>query len=251
MDETEWKGSCTMARTKLRWNLLSIAAICLLVAVAPVAGAGGWESGRWGGADAHFNSEGRGVSWFGALSPDLGGLNEKLEANGFKPLGGSVVLVGGGGYGAWDTWRLGGFGGGGALSSKEGAKRAELSMGLGAMHFARVIPLGGVQLELGAILGGGGATLTLSEGEPADADEAIGKRFDTVVDRGFFLAGPSVGARIDLTRYIGLELSAGYLYTFGSWTHRASDEKLTGLPDLNGGFITFGITFGGHGVRRR
>lgn len=245
------KGRCELVRSKLQRNIVSIAAICLLLAVAPVAAAGAWEGAGWGGSKAYLNSEGRGFSWIGALSPDLGDLNSKLEANGFAALDGTVLLFGGGGYGAWESWRLGGFGGGGMLASEKGAKRSELSMGFGALQVARVLPLGGVQLELGAIMGGGGATLTLSDGTPADADEAIGDRFDTVMDRGFFLVGPSVGARIDLTQHLGLQLSAGYLHTLGEWTHRGSDAKLGGLPDLNGAFISVGLTFGGYGVRRR
>lgn len=232
-------------------RLAALAAVCLaLLASVPafgVAPAGAWPAGQ-----VEWNSEGRGFGWIGTLAPELGALNDRLEAWGFPRLGGVVTLFGGGGYGAWENWHLGGFGAAGMLASREGPKRTELSLGFGALRAARVWPLGGVQLELGAVVGGGGATLILSEGEPADIDEALGNRFDTVIDAGFWLAGPSVGARIDLAPHVGLIVSAGYIHTLGiGWEHRGSGAKLSGLPDLNGAFLQVGIAVGGHGVRRR
>lgn len=220
-------------------------AVCLaLLAPAPALGASP-------ATGAHWNSEGRGYQWVGALMPGLDELNDRLEVWDFPKLRGTVVMFGGGGYGAWENWRIGGFGAAGALASREGLKRAELSLGFGGLQVVRVWPLGGVQLELGILAGGGGSTLMLSEGKPEDLDDAFGNRWDTVIDSGFLFAGPSAGARIDLAPHIGLIVSAGYIYTVGGWEHRGSQAELSGLPDLNGAFFQVGLTLGGHGVRRR
>lgn len=239
-------------RFKGGWRavLITVCIAALLLAAAPAAGASGWHGG-WRQRDAYLSSEGRGGSWVGVFRPDLGDLNSKLQANGFGTLEGTMLLFGGGGYGAWETWRIGGIGGGGAVASQSGTKRAELSMGFGAVQVARVWPMDGTQLELGLLLGGGGASLVLSHAAPASSDDAIANPHDTVIDQGFFLVGPSVGARIDLTRHIGLELSAGYLFTFGDWEHRGSETQIGGLPGLDGAFISVGVTFGGYGARRR
>lgn len=231
-------GYHTTLGSKYRWSFitrfLSTVVLCLLLVALPQVSAAKGPS-----------SEGRGGSWIGWFMPDLTDFNDKLESNGLPTLDGTFTLYGGGGYGEWNNIRLGGFGGGGSLAKEEGAKRSELSMGFGGVHAARVWTLDKIKLEVGAVVGGGGATIVLSDGTPSSGDDAIVNPYDTVIDRGFFLVGPSLGARLNVTDLMAVHLSAGYLHTIGDWKHRNAKTTLSGFPDLNGSYISIGFVFGG------
>lgn len=233
---------------KTRLNvILTLGALLVMFGTASYAGAQSFA----GDAD-QFRTEGRGYFWTGLFTPDLDAFNQKASLEGFPTLDGSLTVYGGGGYGASKRWHIGGFGGGGNFVAREGVKRSELSIGFGAAHIARVWPMGGMRVELGAVMGGGGASLLLSDGTPASGDDALSNRYDTIIDQGFFLVGPSIGAHIDLTDHMGFQITAGYLQTInGSWKHRNGDVHLTGLPDLNGSFVSIGFTFGGRSLHRR
>lgn len=190
-------------------------------------------------------SEGGGGPWIGLFTPDLKDFNNKLDANGFPTVDGAITLFGGGGFGIVNDVRIGGFGGGGALVAKEGGKRTELSVGFGGTQVAYVWSMDRFNLEVGGMFGGGGSTIVLSDGTPASGDDAISDRYDTVIDRGFWLLGPSVGARWNFTDHVAMQMSGGYIHTIGDWKHRSGNSELAGFPDMNGPYFTIGIVFGG------
>lgn len=191
---------------------------------------------------------GRGYSMFGVLVPDLADLNAELKKSGLAPLDGAVFMGGGGGYGGLNNWVFGGFGGGAEMSAaSSGGKSTEMSIGFGLWEVARLWRAGKYTFHAGAMLGLGGATLIVSEGGPKDVQEALTPGFDTVLDAGFGLAGPTAGIEVDLTPYFSLGLKAGYLTAFGdAWRHRSSGEKLSGLAGgFKGPFVSVSIGAGG------
>lgn len=184
---------------------------------------------------------GSGAGW----QPEFAGFNELLKDHGFAPFDRPVLVSTGGGYISVGGWRVGGFGGEGEAATKKGANFAQVKASLGAGHIARTLRLGRrTSLDVGMFVGGGQATLVLSEGSPSTIEEAVKNRHDTVLDTSFMLAGPVVGLQHNLWGWLSLRLEAGHLYTLGWWKHSASGEKIAGGPGLSGPYvaITTGFT---------
>lgn len=195
--------------------------------------------------DRRGNVDGWGAGGFalGALKLDLGGLNAKLEANGFAPLNETVFIIGGGGSGGTKDWTIGGFGGGGEVTSVKDGRTASLSIGFGGMHVQRYTYVGSLALSGGLMLGGGGAEIRRSTGSPNDADAAIGHSYDTVLSSGFMALAPTAGVRIPLNEWIHLQAEGSYLFTVGKWEHLG--KTITDLPSISGPMFRVGLLFGG------
>jgi len=178
---------------------------------------------------------------------DLEGLNQILLANGYGPLDNAVFLLGGGGFGGLiNDVRFGGLGAGGEVSSILGEKVATLSVGFGGFLVERGIFAGDrYSLALGAIVGGGGADLTLLDHRASSFEDAIKNPPNTSLTRGFFGIETYVGIDFALLDWIMLKVNLGYLWTFGGpW--KQDGLPLPGPPQsLNAPIIQVMITFGG------
>lgn len=206
-------------------------------------GAGSRAEKDWIGA-----SYGSGGWLFGVFAPNLKHLNDKLTEHGFGTFDGPMLIFGGGGSATTDTWRIGGFGGAGRMSAHTDAgHHAALSMGFGVSEFSRVWwSTAETRLLAGIMVGGGGASLQLSDDGPDSADDAFKDRYDTLIERGFALVGPSVGVEWDISRHIDFQLKAAYLFSFaGPWKHSATGKALSDLSGFTGPFLSIGLSFGG------
>lgn len=180
----------------------------------------------------------------GVFAPRLDSLNIYLQAHGFEPFFELMPLQGGGVYFMQDGWKVAGIGDGGQTSTKKGSKYARMSVGLGALHVARSLRLGASSsVEIGGLLGGGGATLHLSDGHPPTFPDAIAHRNDTVMYNTFLLVGPTVSAQFDLWKHVGFRMEAGHLYTYGAWAHAATGKAIRGGPRLSGPYFSFVFEF--------
>lgn len=247
-----------LAVGRLHWNvaltlfgllLITLSAAMPVAAMAPskdglrygTSSDEGWEAGQWS-----TDVWALGGWWFGAYAPELGNLNDQLMDNGFDPFPETLGFFGGGGAGVRNGWYIGGFGGYSEITSSKQQKRAQLKIGLGGAEFARSLFIGRSQLQIGTILGGGNASLTLLDPTPDTAHPGFQNRFDTRFERRFFLVGPTVGAYVPLSDFFGFHLKAGYIYDLaGKWTYADRHDAISGLPTFSGTFVSLGFTFGG------
>ena len=185
------------------------------------------------------------VGWFMSAAgwlPDFGSLNDTLEDHGFARLDKPALLSAGGGYFSVDGWRIGGMGGQGAADAQKGANFAQLEASFGGGHFARALRLGRhTSLDVGALFGGGRATLILSQGSPSTIEEAVQNRYDTVLATDFAVVGPVVGLQYNLWGWLAFRLEVGHLFTLGSWTHSTRGSKVIGGPSLTGPYVSFTV----------
>jgi len=178
---------------------------------------------------------------------DLSALNQILEANGYGPLADRAFLMGGGGFGGEvQGLRFGGLGAGGEVSSVLGEKVAKLSLGFGGLFVERGLFAGErYSLSVGAVIGGGGADLTLLDHRLGSFEEAIAEPSGMRFTRGFFAVETHLGLEISLLDWLMLKVNAGYLWTFGGpWQQEGS--LLPGPPEsLNAPLVRVMIAFGG------
>jgi hypothetical protein len=228
-----------MRRASLRW--LSVALI-----VTALTGTALADEPKYG-----FGGGGPG---FGLFMPDLTEINEFVEAAGFVPFEGEMFLVGGGGRGGLVPGPVGGGAGWGAwIESRQANLGAEFGVGLGGLDLGFAV--GGDErsvLTLGALFGGGGAELILTE-YPLVVYAALAPRgiivepTRQVYDSAFALVSPYVDVQIQLLDWIGLGVRAGYtlpLFELNWW-----DEGPLDPPSLapSGPYVCFSLVFGGIG----
>lgn len=182
---------------------------------------------------------------------DLASLNGVLEANDYAPLSEEMRFFGGGGGGGLvQGFRFGGFGGNGEVVSvnTENGKRAALSLGFGGFLLSYgLASLGPADLTLGSLIGGGGATLTLTAHRPERFEDAVARATNTVLTRGFFAVQPQTSLGVPVLSWLSLRISAGYLLTVGSdW--ELDGIELPGPPEhFHAWSVSVMVEFGGRG----
>lgn len=181
-------------------------------------------------------------------------------------------IFGWGGYGmghVGDGWRIGG-GGHGAYAISDGVYTAsdgdkynrtlEMDLGMGGFMF-EYSPwmIGPVNFGVGAMLGGGGVSIVMSQdtgtytwsdlinqyaGDPVD-----GENIRTEVHSGFLVAEPYVTMRVHLLDWMALMASGGWTLTsLQSDEWMFNERELIGDGpdlDLNRPFVRVGLVFGG------
>lgn len=176
-------------------------------------------------------------------------LNTALNDAGYAPLPDGLLLKGGGGGGGLlRGFRFGGYGAGGEVYSASGGKRAMLSVGYGGFWLSYGLASeASYDLSVGLLIGGGGATLKLTDHQPEDFEDAIGRPANTVLDRGFFALRPDVNVGVPVLPWLSLNVSGGYLVTLGDdWSHEGT--TLPGPPaSFSGWTVHVMIQFGGRG----
>jgi len=185
----------------------------------------------------------------GWMALDVAELNAALEDAGYAPLPeGMLFMGGGGGGGLLQGFRFGGYGAGGDVRSAAGEKSATLSIGYGGFWLSYgLVSAARYDLSAGLMIGGGGATLKLTDRQPASFEDALGQPANTVLDRGFFALRPDANVGLQILPWMSLNVSGGYLLTFGDdWSHQGT--ALPGPPaSFNAWTIQVMLQFGGRG----
>ncbi len=136
------------------------------------------------------------------------GLDDLARDFGVPGLGGFAMGVGGGGYAIFSNARIGGLGAGASVSSTEivGGIEHKLTVefGYGGFLAEYVKHHERFNFSVGCLLGGGGYTVKLAEGEDERKEE-----------KGFFCLEPCIGAGIRLVHFAWLQGWVGYLFAPG------------------------------------
>jgi len=159
------------------------------------------------------------------LEANLGAINDLLRVNGFDEINDEYIpLMGGFGMGnVGNGWFIGGAGYGyekkDKISVEGGQRRYRLDIGFGGMTVNKKLPLTkNILVDLGLLVGGGGATLEMRErtGEYSwDISFDDNANFSSIEYRkGFFVYRPSVGLMVRLTPWMGIHGSVGYNGTY-------------------------------------
>lgn len=178
---------------------------------------------------------------------DIAELNAALESANYAPLPDGLLLKGGGGGGGMlQGFRFGGYGASGEVRSVSGEKTAILSVNYGGFWLSYgLVSEASYDLSAGVMIGGGGADLRLTDHPPENFADAVGRPADTLLSRGFFALRPDVNVGIQVLSWASLNVSGGYLVTFGDdWSHQGT--ALPGPPtSFNSWTIQVMVQFGG------
>ena len=215
--------------------------VCTVIALAGAAWAAEPEFAFGGG--------GPGVGLFQA---DLADINAFVESAGFPVFDGHPILVGGGGRGGVAPGlTYGGAGWGMWIEAEAGALHAEYGAGLGGFDLG--FAFGADEhslLTIGALIGGGGAELMLTEkavvtNEGRSPAGIVVEPTRQVYDSAFALVAPYVDIQIQLLDWMGLGIRAGYVLPLFelNW----EDTGPLDAPDLAlpGPFVRLSLVFGG------
>lgn len=173
-----------------------------------------------------------GGSQISLLKLSYGNLNDVLQGYGFEPLSEWAVLWGGGGIGGMISGvRVGGYGAGGDITSLTGdGEKAALSMGFGGLVVENgVYHNGKTDIAVGAMIGGGGATLQLKR-------PLAGGVQKQEFSKGFLILEPRVNVHYQIVEWVGVELIASYMLTHDfdqKWS--INNQTVTGPFHFNGG----------------
>jgi hypothetical protein len=268
---------------------LFLAALLLTLAFAPVTGLAqnwDWDAAQtddedqeedddyrwktWKTHRSHGGFSGYGGFYFNAQTFESDNLDKLARAMDLDEFDSFVPQWGGWGMGhVGGGWRLGGGGHGGTMISDgvftatDGSlynRTLEIDMGMGGFMF-EYSPwmVGPVNFGMGAMIGGGGVSVIMSQdsgtytwedlngqykGDPSD-----GENIRTQIDQGFFIAEPYVTVRVHILDWMALSGSAGYTITsFQADGWEFNEDTLSGDgPDIdfNKPFYRVGLVFGG------
>ena len=181
----------------------------------------------------------------GWLPVDIASLNSSLTGQGFPELKDNVVLHGVNGMVQLsEKVDIGGIALGNATTSIDGDRisKYSFSYGGGVLNYS-VQQDSFYDIRIGAMLGGGRATLFLRENANLDFDDAIVNFQQTVMRRSFISIQPQVELVLTPTKWLKLRGTAGYLLTLdGGWEQHG--VSLSGPPDsLSNVIASFGVEF--------
>ncbi len=226
----------------MRFKRLGVCTIAVL-AVSMAAGACSAQAGGGGNA-------------VGYLFLKLDDLNQELTGAGFNEMPKGMVVWGGYGVGEIGDgkWSIGGVGGRGSATSpaSEGTppKTASLEIGYGGVLVQyNVWRSDKASLGVGAVLGGGAATLTTKQGAIADFDELLGAGNSASLWRLYLMAQPQASITFPASTFADVRIAGGYSFFYApiGWLDGMNFKnaidgplKTMGIP-----FIEVGIAFGG------
>jgi len=202
-------------------------------------------------ADAQIGFGGGGPG-LGLYMPELTQVNAFLEDAGFPQLDGDLLLIGGSGRGGVvPGLTYGGAGWGAWIESDTGTRHADYGIGLGGFDLGYAV--GGDAhsvLTLGAVMGGGGAEVVLTEHPVSSSDGwnpegIIVEPTRQIYDSAFVFVAPYVDMQIRLLPWMGIGLRAGYLLPFLELN--GQDDGPLDAPDLAlpGTYVRLSVVFGG------
>lgn len=219
--------------------------VCMIAAAALILAVAGVGSAQVGGG-------GNSVGWVFLNVDDL---NESLVDAAFNKLPGGMLTWGGHGLvGLGDSrWSIGAWGAGGEAMSEptdeEEPKTATLALNYaGIMVEYGVVSTPKTHVGLGAVLGGGMASLATKRGMISDFDEALGAASSATVWRPYLLAQPQASIAFPLSKVIDVTITGGYSFFYSptGWMDGMSFRdsfdgpmKTAGLP-----FVQLSFSFG-------
>jgi len=228
-----------MRHTGSQWLLIGL----IVTALAGIALAEEPEYGFGGGGPG-----------LGLFMPDLSEINAFVEGAGFPALEGNLFLIGGDGRGGVVPGPMfGGSGWGAWIESEHEHLHAEYGLGLGGFELGFAI--GGNErsvLSIGAVMGGGGVELILTEYAPIVLKDyaprgIVVEPTRQIYDSGFAFVDPYVDMQIQLLAWMGFGVRAGYLLPLFELNWR--DEGPLDAPPLapSGLYVRLSVVFGGFG----
>ncbi len=219
--------------------------VCALVVLAVFAMAGVCSAQVGGGGNSA-----------GYLLLKLDDLDERLVGAGFNEMPKGMFTWGGYAIGEIGDgkWSIGILGRQGSATSRasDGSppKTASLQVGYGGLLVQyNVWRSDKASLGIGAVLGGGSATLTTKRGAIADFDDLLDAANSASLWRPYLMAQPQASIAFPLSALIDVRIAGGYsfLYAPTGWFDGVNFKnpidgplKTMGLP-----FIEVGIAFGG------
>ena len=189
-------------------------------------------------------------------------LNSELALKGLPQLNdGGMFLFGGHGY-AYVMFipnlRVGGMGYGGSLETRRDNngryQSTRLDVSAGGVTLEYVVPIGRLHFVIGALLGGGSYTLTLTETDnvaktwdglfPTSPVSATDSRHELV--NNYFAMQPTFSAEYEIPPFMMVGLTAGYFGAFGDAWKMDDNFEMLNMPDfaMNGPFARLTLTFG-------
>ncbi len=165
----------------------------------------------------------------GFLSLNIKELNNELGILGFKPFSNQLVLVGGGGLiGFSEGSRLGGYGLKGSVITVNNNQKASYYINYGGFLYEQGIYADQkLDISLGSLFGGGTQKIDLIYGEVNDFADPPQRN---IYESSFFALEPRVNFHFQYAPFMGLDISAGYLYTYikeGNWK---ADNNMVNVP---------------------
>lgn len=163
--------------------------------------------------------KGNGGPMIGFLNLNFKELNEKLKESGFKSLSDQIILTGGGGLGGFkEGSRIGGYGLSGSVTSINNDQKASYSINYGGFLYEYGIYSDqNLDIAIGSLFGGGNQKIDLIYGE---VNEFPGNPQRNIYESSFVVLEPRVNLHYQFASFMGIDLTAGYLYTYnqeGSW----------------------------------
>lgn len=181
----------------------------------------------------------------GWLPVDIASLNASLTGQGFPELKDNVVLHGVNGMVKLsEKLDIGAVALGNATTSVDGDRISKYSFSYGGGLLSYSLQQADFyDFRVGAMLGGGRATLFVRDTPNLDFDDAVVNFHQTVVRRSFISIQPQVELVLTPIRWLKLRGTAGYLLTLdGGWEQHG--VSLSGPPDsLSNVIASFGVEF--------
>jgi len=241
----------------MRWRGVCARGLGLITALAVLAAASAAQARPKGGGVATYLS-------FGGARADIGSLNERLKANGYRTFSRDYLGLGGGGFVLIGRVLVGGEGQSlFAQHATTGPRRAELDGGYGFFNVGyNVLARSSIILYPVVGIGGGGMTLEITEDGSVPFNDILAdpKREArlTTSSLAFQVAFggqyhvPVLGARGERgTAGTMLGLQGGYVF-FTSQHWKAKGLHVTGSPDagLSGPYVRVTVGLGGWSAQR-
>lgn len=174
----------------------------------------------------------------GQLTLDLDELNASLQAADFPKLQSRLIIHGvDAEVGQIDGFRLGGFGFGNAATAVSGDRISKLSISYGGITPSYTFARDSLyELSVGAMIGGGRATLMMLDRASQDFADSLTQFHQTHLRRSFALLQPYLGLTLPIGKWLNLRISAGYFFTLlADWEQHG--VALPGPPDSLNSFI--------------
>jgi len=188
--------------------------------------------------------KGNGGPMIGFLNLNFKELNNELDAAGFKPFSEQIVLIGGGGLGGFtEGSRFGGYGlEGSSTTINNNGQKASYSINYGGFLYEHGIYADqNMDVAIGSLFGGGTQKIDLIYGEVNDFP---GTPQRNIYESSFIALEPRINLHYQFATFMGIDFSAGYLYTYnqtGSWK---ADNKAVDVPMDNISSPVFSFKFG-------
>ena len=193
----------------------------------------------------------------GMINLDVSSLNNILQDAGFAKLDENVLMYGGGGIGGKKMgYRFGGLGTGGSLKStnSNNDKKAVLDIGYGGFVVEKgIYSKDKIDVAWSGLIGAGDMQLTLIHNEPGPFEEVVtgvnqsNDPYSVTMTKSFFTIEPGINMHYQINDLVGLDLAAGYLFTFDmgeDWNIKDETVNDGPLSNISSPHLSVQLSFG-------